>query len=151
MNGAKDDEEVGGGASSLRADHLDRFCIGGESGGGYGPFIGAIADVSVWSYALMPESIANSWVNHAQPELHEPHLVGHWKLNEGHLPAATDASPNLVSAAGAAPLGDVARTNLQTVFDYSIYAQQGVVLGAPRCSATTCPLYYDARKHPLDQ
>jgi len=145
VNGVKEDEEIDDKAAQHSAAHLDRFVIGGESGGGYGPFIGAIGDVSVWDYALMPESIANTWVNRNPPDLHDTHLVGHWKLNEGHSPAAIDASTTIVSTASA-PVFDISRTNTMHVYDHSIYGNQGVVMGNPRCTATTVPLYYDMRK-----
>lgn len=146
MNGVKEDEEVSDRASQHRPESLDRFSIGGESGGGYGPFCGVIADVSVWQYALMQETIANNWVGRTPPDLHDTHLVGHWKMNEGHLPAAVDASPQITSSAPM-PVWDITRSNAQHVLDYSIYSNQGVVIGRPRSSVTTVPVYFGARKH----
>lgn len=99
----------------------------------------------MWDHALVPESIANTWVNRNTPDLHDTHLLGHWKLNEGHSPAAIEASTTIVSTASP-PVFDIARTNTMHVYDHSIYTNQGVVVGNPRCTATTVPLYFDARK-----
>jgi len=147
INGVKEDEEVSNKASLHRPESLDRFSIGGESGGGYGSFCGVIGDVSVWQYALTQDTIASTWVNRHQLDVsHDTHLVGHWKMNEGHVPARIEASPHITSSAPP-PVWDITRSNAQTVLDYSIYSNQGVVIGPPRCSATTVPIYFDARKH----
>jgi len=142
VNGTKEDEEASDKGTQHQPGGLDRFCIGGESGGGYGPFIGAIGDVSVWQVPLAQESINNTWFNRVHPEYHDTNLVGHWKMNEGALPAGSEASAAIVSSAAIAPPWDVARTNAVHVYDYSIYSNQGVVLGRPRSSATTVPIYH---------
>lgn len=148
VNGVKEDEESVPNSSLHRAGGLDRFCIGGESGGGFGSFCGAVCDVAVWQHALTHEWVNSAWFNKSQPDVHDTHLVGYWRMNEGHVPARLDASPNIARGDDdAPPVWDAARTNTQHVFDYSIYGNQGVVVGRPRSAATTLPLYFDARKH----